>query len=151
MMTSNQIQIRADIDDVYRAAADVLEWPRLLPHYRWVRVVEGDASNPRCVVEMAASRNGFPCSWQAERILLPEEYRIHYRHTRSTWTKGMDVWWILRRLDAGLVEAKITHEMPPSDCVTEWFRRWVVGKLFVENIADKTLMGLKMHLERGVS
>jgi hypothetical protein len=30
MMTSNRILIRADIDDVFRVAADVLEWPRLL-------------------------------------------------------------------------------------------------------------------------
>ena len=151
MMTSNRIRIGAEIDDVYRAAAEVLEWPRLLSHYRWVRMVEGEASDLRCVVEMAASRDGFPCSWQARMEKHPEEHRIHYRHTRSTWTRGMDVWWILRLEDDGTVEATITHEMPQSNLVTEWFRRNVVGRLFVENIADKTLMGLKLHLERGVS
>lgn len=151
MMTSNRIRIRADIDDVYRVAADVLEWPRLLSHYRWVRVVDGDASDRRCAVEMAASRDGFPCSWRAERTLHPEEYRIRYRHTRSTWTRGMDVWWILRTVDDGTVEATITHEMPRSNLATEWFRRWVVGRMFVENIADRTLRGLKLHLERGAA
>lgn len=150
MMTSNRIQIRAEIDDVYRAAADVLEWPRLLSHYRWVKMVEGDISDLRCVVEMAASRDGFPCSWRSRMELFPDEYRIHYRHTRSTWTRGMDVWWILRKMRDGSVEATITHEMAPSNFVTEQFRKWVVGGMFVENIADKTLRGLKRHLERGV-
>ena len=151
MMTSNRILIRADIGDVYRAAADVLEWPRLLSHYRWVRLVEGDASNGHCVVEMAASRTGFPCSWRSRMELHPEEHRIRYVHTRSTWTRGMEVWWILRTTTDGLVEATITHEMPRSNFVMEWFRKWVVGRMFVENIADKTLRGLKQHLERGVS
>lgn len=151
MMTSNRIQIRAGIDEVYRAAANVLEWPRLLSHYRWVRLVDGDASEGLCVVEMAASRDGFPCSWQSWMVLHPLEHSIHYMHTRSTWTRGMDVWWILRALDDGRVEATITHEMKETNIVAEWFRRRVVGRMFVENIADKTLRGLKQHLERGIA
>jgi len=146
----NRIQIHADLGRVYEMAADVLEWPRLLSHYRWVRVVEGRAEDPDCVVEMAAQRDGFPCKWQARRTLFPATNRIHYLHTRSTWTRGMDVWWTVEALDGGLVEARITHEMPPSpNPLVEWFRRFVVGWLFVENIADKTLEGLKRHLERG--
>jgi len=151
MMTSNRILIRADIHDVYHAAADVQEWPRLLSHYRRVRLLDGDASGRRRMVEMAASRDGFPCAWTAEMTMYPEEFRIGYKHTISTWTKGMEVWWILKRMDDGSVEATITHEMPRSNSVMEWFRKWVVGRMFVENIADKTLRGLKQHLERGVS
>lgn len=149
MMTTNRIRISANIEDVYRAAADVRAWPSLLSHYRWVRVVDGDAS-ARCTVEMAASRDGFPCSWLSRMELHPEEHRIHYTHIRSTWTRGMDVWWTLESLGGGLVEARITHEMPVAkNRLVEWFRRVVVGRLFVENIADKTLAGLKRHLERG--
>jgi len=148
----NRIGIHAGLDRVYRAAADVLEWPRLLSHYRWVRVVEGSAGDAECIVEMAAHRNGFPCKWQARRTLHPAQSRIHYRHTKSTWTSGMDVWWTLEALEGGLVEARITHEMPVSgNRPLEWFRGFVVGKLFVENIADKTLAGLKRHLEGGLS
>lgn len=149
MMTNNRILVRAGIDDVYRIAAEVVDWPRLLSHYRWVRILDGSLSDGHCTVEMAASRDGFPCSWRSRMDLFPEEHRIHYTHIRSTWTFGMDVWWTLREVDGGLVEATITHEMARSTPVTELFRRHVVGKLFVEDIADKTLHGLKRHLERG--
>ncbi len=47
----NLIRIRADPKRVFRAAADVLEWPRLLSHYRRGDVVEGlisDASTAAC-------------------------------------------------------------------------------------------------------
>ncbi len=149
MRTTNQIRIHADMEEVYRAALDILEWPKILSHYSLVRVVDGDLSSDHCLVKMVASRNGFPCSWQAERFLDPKNYRIRYRHTRSTWTQGMDVWWLLRTTEDGSVEATITHEMLRSNFVTEWFRRQVVGRLFIENIANKTLSGLKQHLERG--
>jgi len=144
----NRIRIRADPEQVFRAAAEVLEWPRLLPHYSSVQVVEGRISDPVCTVDMEAHRNGFPCRWRAVRTLHEEEGRIHYRHTKSTWTGGMEVWWTVDPLDAGIVEARITHEMPRRSPLMEWFRQRVVGGLFVENIADKTLEGLKRHLER---
>jgi len=144
----NLIRIRADPKRVFRAAADVLEWPRLLSHYRRVDVVEGLISDAVCTLDMAAHRDGFPCRWRAVRTLHPNDLRIHYRHTKSTWTGGMDVWWTVSPLDGGFTEARITHEMPPTSPPVEWFRQWVVGGLFVENIADKTLEGLKRHLER---
>ena len=152
MNSINSIRIRADLDRVYRAAADVLAWPRFLSHYRWVRVVQGNADDPECVVEMAARLGGVPCRWQARRTLHPDRRSIHYLHTKSTWTSGMDVWWTLESLGGGVVEARITHEMPAAkNRLVEWFRRFVVGRVFVENIADKTLAGLKRHLEGGLS
>jgi len=145
----NQIRIRAAPERVFRAAQDVLAWPRLLSHYRTVEVVDGSISDPVCTLDMAAHRNGFPCRWRAVRTLHPQDLRIHYRHTKSTWTSGMDVWWTVEPVDGGTTEARITHEMPPTPRPMEWFRQKVVGGLFVENIADKTLEGLKRHLERG--
>ena len=151
MLTTNRIRIRAGIKAVYLAAADPVAWPRFLSHYRWVRVVEGSRGDPVCFVDMAATRTGFPCSWRSRMELHPAEHRIHYTHVRSTWTRGMEVWWTLRRSGDGTVEVTITHEMPRTFLVAEWFRKLVVGRMFVENIADKTLRGLKLHMERGVS
>jgi len=144
----NAIRIRASPEEVYVAAADVLEWPRLLSHYRRVDVVEGLVSDPVCTLEMVAHRDGFPCRWRAVRRLHPEDRRIHYLHTRSTWTGGMEVWWTVDPTGDGITVARITHEMPPKSFPLEWFRQRVVGGLFVENIADKTLAGLKRHLEK---
>jgi hypothetical protein len=36
---------------------------------------------------------------------------------------------------------------PSRNPLLQWFRQVVVGKIFVENIAGKTLAGLKKHLE----
>ena len=38
MRTVDQRLMRAPIDRVFAAAADVERWPEWLPHYRWVRV-----------------------------------------------------------------------------------------------------------------
>ena len=59
----------------------------------------------------------------------------------------MEVWWLLKKAKGG-TEVTITHDMQPSrNPLLQWFRQVVVGKIFVENIAGKTLAGLKKHLE----
>jgi ribosome-associated toxin RatA of RatAB toxin-antitoxin module len=146
MNTHNHIKIQASPKKVYEAAQRIVEWPRLLAHYRWVTVFSESKTSRQ--VEMAASRNGFPCKWQSEQILYPKQKKIYYRHTKSFWTKGMEVWWILKPLKGGATQVLLTHEMPPrSHFISRWFYSYVIGHLFVENIADKTLAGLKRHLE----
>lgn len=146
METLNRISIRADIDDVYRAAEAIVHWPEILPHYRWVTIFE-EGENWRHV-EMAAWRDGFPCRWQSEQRLYPKEKKVYYRHTRSFWTQDMVVWWHLEPGQAGNVEIRLTHEMKGSSFAPfQFFQQHVVGEFFVAAVAEKTLRGLKRYLE----
>ena len=43
MRTVDERQIDAPPERVFAAAADVERWPAILPHYRWVRMLERSA------------------------------------------------------------------------------------------------------------
>jgi hypothetical protein len=142
MKTLNRTVIQAPADKVFAAAAKIVDWPKFLPHYRWVTLLKNGE------VEMAASRNGFPCKWQSIQVLHKRERKIYFKHTRSFWSQGMEVWWMLVVLKDGSTEVTISHDMPASHSfLLSWFRQHVVGNFFVHAIADKTLAGLKLHLE----
>ena len=146
MQTADHITIHAPIKKVYEAAANIEDWPRLLSHYRWVKVVSGQGR--RRVVDMAAWRDGFPCRWVSDQVLDPKAKTVYYRHIKSVWTEGMDVWWILTSKGPKTTEILLTHKMPNvSFAPYRWFLQHIVGNLFVSNIAGKTLAGLKRHLE----
>lgn len=121
------------------------QWPELLAHYRFVRILSGRGAHR--VVDMAASRDGIPCRWQARQDLDLKHKRIHYTHTKSNFTQGMEVWWILEPQGAKATRVLLTHAMPPEGAVMSWFRQHIVGGFFVDAIAAKTLAGLKRHLE----
>jgi uncharacterized membrane protein len=146
MKTSNEISIEAPWGRVFEAAAQVEDWPRLLAHYRWVKVLSGRGT--KRVVDMAASRDGFPCRWTSDQVLDRRKKTIYYLHIRSVWTRGMQVWWVLKPRGARRTEILLLHEMPdPSFAPYRWFLQHIVGDQFVHNIAGKTLAGLKRHLE----
>jgi uncharacterized membrane protein len=63
MHTETRITIQGDIDRIFALASAVEDWPRWLPHYRWVNVLSGDRTDR--IVEMAAHRDGFPVHWTA--------------------------------------------------------------------------------------
>lgn len=145
MRTVNQISIQAPWRKVFEAAARVERWPQVLPHYRWVKVLASKGGLR--TVDMAAHRDGIPCRWRSEQVLYPGQKRIYYRHIRSRFTQGMDVWWILTPRGRGRTDVLLTHAMPPERPGMAWFRQRVVGDAFVRVIADRTLAGLKRHLE----
>jgi uncharacterized membrane protein len=146
MRTANHIVIDAPWRQVFDAAAKVEDWPRLLSHYRWVKVLSGKGK--RRVVDMAAWRDGFPCRWVSDQVLDPKAKTVYYRHIRSVWTQGMDVWWILKPKGPRKTEILLTHDMAdPAFPPFGWFLQHIVGNLFVHNIAGKTLAGLKKQLE----
>ena len=145
MHTKNEILIRAGAAEVYGLAAPVERWPEILPHYRWVRVLE-DGGEGRRVVEMAALRNFIPVRWRAEQLLFPEVPRIVFRHVGGV-TKGMEVEWVFTPQDDGVVRVSILHDLEHG------LARWplvggvvadgVVAPFFVSNIAGKTLGRIK--------
>lgn len=151
MHTKNEILIRAETAEVYGLAAPVERWPEILPHYRWVRVLEDDGEGRR-VVEMAALRNFIPVRWRAEQLLFPEVPRIVFRHVGGV-TKGMEVEWVFAPQDDGVVRVSILHDLERG--LAGWplvggvVADRVVGSFFVSNIAGKTLGRIKELAEAG--
>ena len=145
MRTVNEITIKAPWKKVFKAAAKVEDWPKILPHYRFVTVLA--VKKKRRIVDMGAHRDGFPCRWRAEQVLDRKAKKIYYLHVKSFWTQGMHVWWILKPKGRHKTEILLTHDQEGPGGFNEWFLQCVVLDLFVHNIAGKTLAGLKRHLE----
>src|SRR5574342_902509 len=94
MRTVDRIDVRAPAARVFTAAEAVERWPELLPHYRWVRMLErGPAGGG--LVEMAAWRPfgplRYPTWWVSEMEVEPAR-AVRYRHLQGI-TRGMDVEW----------------------------------------------------------
>ena len=144
MHTENSVTIRGDIDRIFALASAVEHWPHWLPHYRWVNVLSGDLTQR--LVEMAAHRDGFPVRWTACQRLEPTRHRIHFTHVRGI-SRGMAVTWFLEA-DGPLVHVRIVHDLTwrwwP---IGPWVAHYIIGELFVSNIASKTLRTLKQHIE----
>jgi ribosome-associated toxin RatA of RatAB toxin-antitoxin module len=139
--TENRIFIRARASDVYRFAASVERWPEILPHYRWVRILE--EKGDRRLVEMAASRDGIPVRWRAKQELFPEEPRITFRHVGGV-TKGMEVEWLFEPAGDGAVRVAILHDLHLGwPLIGGLVAERIIGPFFVSNIAGKTLNRMK--------
>jgi uncharacterized membrane protein len=149
MRTVDRVLMRAPIDRVFRAAVDVEQWPALLSHYRWVRMLH-DAKQGS-VVEMAAWRPfgilKYPTWWVSEMSIDQRAPAVHYRHVRGI-TTGMDVVWQLQPARDG-TEVTIIHEWsgPGWPLVGSAAADWVIGPVFVHGIASRTLAGLARHVE----
>jgi ribosome-associated toxin RatA of RatAB toxin-antitoxin module len=146
MHTETAVHIRGGVDEIFRYAARVEDWPRLLPHYRAVRVIE--AWDLERIVEMKARRNRIPVRWWARQILLPSERRIRYTHLRGI-TRGMEVEWRLEPGAGGGVAVTIVHDLDLRwPVIGRPVARWIIGPLFVEPIARLTLGRIKMLVEQ---
>lgn len=152
MHTENTVPMRGDLDRIVQLAADVEDWPNLLPHYRWVTLLEGGGD--RKVVEMAARRERIPVKWRAVQEIRrggPTPV-IHYRHIWGV-TNGMTVDWTFELRD-DVVLVRIGHDFAPA-----WplgplaplagpIAERVVGPHFVGHIAGQTLATIKATVER---
>ena len=145
MHTENRIEIRGDPRRIFQVAARVERWPQILPHYRWVRVLQH--KKRRTVVEMAARRARLPVQWTAVQEVFPYE-RITYKHIKGI-TTGMDVAWMFSPTEGG-VQIVITHDFTlPWPVIGGLFSKYVVGSLFVRPIAARTLRYIKRTVESG--
>ena len=151
MRTVDRLRIQAPIERVFRWARDVEQWPAILPHYRWVRVLERRA--PQTLVEMAAwrpfGRLNYPTWWVSEMRVDQAAAAIHYRHVRGI-TTGMDVVWRLQPTTNG-TDVTIVHEWdgPRWPLVGRLAANWVIGPVFIHGIASRTLAGIKRQVEQG--
>lgn len=141
--------MRAPLARVFAAASDVERWPVLLPHYRWVRMLERRPEGG--VVEMAAYRPfgplNYPTWWVSEMEIDRVAPAVRYRHVRGI-TTGMDVEW--RLVPQGTsTEVTIVHEWsgPRWPLIRRPAAEWVIGPVFVHGIASRTLAGIGRAVE----
>ncbi len=143
MDTSISRDIRADPRVIFTLAAEVQDWPRILPHYRWVRVLASDPPDQR-TVEMAARRDvvrgviGFPLRWTAIETTFPARRRIEFEHIGGI-TRGMHVAWTIEPGSGSIVRVQIRHVFEPRWPVPPALVRLIVGEYFVNGVARRTL------------
>jgi aromatase len=149
MKTLDRTHMRAPVERVFQAAAEVERWPQLLSHYRWVRMLERRPEGG--LVEMAAWRRfgpvGYPTWWVSEMRLDRVAPAVHYRHVRGI-TSGMDVVWRFVPGGDG-TDVSIVHEWsgPAWPLISKPAAELVIGPVFIRGIAARTLAGIKRHVE----
>jgi ribosome-associated toxin RatA of RatAB toxin-antitoxin module len=151
MRTVDTLWVDAPPEQVFLLASDVERWPAILPHYRWVRML--DRRGDDGIVEMAAWRPfgalRWPTWWASEMSVNRARREVRYRHVRGI-TTGMDVLWSVDAEKAG-TRATIVHEWngPPWPLIRRPAAEWVIGPIFVHGIASRTLAGIAKAAEQG--
>ncbi|MGI8825760.1 MAG: SRPBCC family protein [Chloroflexota bacterium] len=149
MHTENVIDIRAPAEVVFDLAAAVERWPDILSHYRrvWHMGVRGAspfATGPMYAME--ATRSGVPCRWVSIQEQDRRRLRILYHHVAGV-TAGMNVMWRIEA-DGDKTVATIDHDLAP----TLWWLKSraaqdMLGRQFVQHIAQNTLIGIACYAE----
>jgi ribosome-associated toxin RatA of RatAB toxin-antitoxin module len=139
----NSIIMQAPKMSIFETAANLELWPRILPHYRYIRYLE--RSPNRNIVVMAAVRSGIPITWTSEQIIDREKVEVRFNHLKA-WTKGMHVVWTFQEMLDG-VRVEIAHHMrfrvPPLAPIVDP----IIGDFFIRNVANKTLHCMKQYVE----
>ncbi|MDP9364842.1 MAG: SRPBCC family protein [Chloroflexota bacterium] len=150
MHTENAVEMRGPLTRIVELAADVERWPEILPHYRWVTLLDGGGD--RKIVEMAARRERIPVKWRAVQEIRRDgpTLEIRYRHIRGV-TEGMEVGWTFEPRGETVV-VRIWHEFAPrwpvvGPLLGGLIAERVVGPHFVGYIAGKTLATIKAKVE----
>jgi ribosome-associated toxin RatA of RatAB toxin-antitoxin module len=143
MHKTNSIIMHAPKTAVFETAADLELWPKILPHYRYIRFLERGAD--RNLVVMAASRSGIPISWASEQIIDRDTFEIHFHHLKA-WTKGMRVVWTFSDTPDGVL-VTISHHLRFRIPMLAPFVDPIIGDFFIHNIANKTLRCMKAYME----
>lgn len=144
MHAENFIIMKAPLEKIFETAADLSLWPKILPHYRWVRFLE--QSPGRNVVQMAARRKWIPVKWTSEQEIDPEKTEVRFYHLKA-FTKGMHVVWTFRATDQG-VEVRIRHDLQSGiPLIGKFISEKVIGAFFISYIANQTLTHMKRYVE----
>ena len=143
MHTANSIIISAPKMLIFETAANLEMWPKILPHYRYIRYLERGAD--RNLVVMAARRFGLPIAWTSEQIIHRDRCEIRFHHLKA-WTKGMDVIWLFQETPAGTL-VEIVHDLRFRIPLLAPIAEPIISKGFVHPVASRTLRWMKMYLE----
>jgi ribosome-associated toxin RatA of RatAB toxin-antitoxin module len=139
------IEIAAPPETIFALASATERWPAILPHYRYVRVLEQNGASR--VVAMGARHDGIPIGWVARQTNDARIPHIAFHHLRG-WTRGMDVEWIFEPLGATTrvtIEHRLAFRFPFA---ADWIGKHVVCDYFVEGVARKTLAVIKRLAEQ---
>jgi len=143
MHKTNSIVMRAPKVAIFETAANLELWPKILPHYRYVRFLERGAD--RNVVVMAARRSGIPISWTSEQIINRNRLEIHFLHLKA-WTKGMRVVWTFSDTPDGVLVV-ISHDLRFRIPALALIVNPIIGDFFIRGVANKTLRCMKAYVE----
>jgi ribosome-associated toxin RatA of RatAB toxin-antitoxin module len=143
MHKTNSIVMHAPKTAIFDAAANLELWPKILPHYRYIRFLE--RGRDRNVVVMAARRSGIPISWTSEQIIDRERLEIRFLHLKA-WTKGMHVVWTFSDAPEG-VRVAISHDLTFRIRALAAIVDPIIGNFFIHPVASKTLRCMKAYVE----
>jgi ribosome-associated toxin RatA of RatAB toxin-antitoxin module len=143
MHKNNSIVMHAPKIAIFETAANLELWPKMLPHYRYIRFLERGPD--RNIVVMAATRSGIPISWTSEQIIDRSRLEIHFHHLKA-WTKGMRVVWTFSDTPDGVLVV-ISHDLRFRVRALAPIVDLVIGDFFIHNIANKTLRCMKDYVE----
>ena len=135
--------MHASRPEIFETAANLELWPKILPHYRYIRYLE--RSESRNVVVMAAVRSGIPISWTSEQIIDRENLEVRFHHLKA-FTRGMRVVWTFTETGAG-VRVKIVHDLRFRIAPLAPIAEKIIGGFFVGPVATRTLFCMKRYLE----
>jgi len=155
MHTENTVTIDAPFEHIWTLAAAIQRWPDILPHYRFVRVLDQNISGSRKLVEMAAFRDGFPAQgmkfpvkWRSIQVCDHAAGRIYFKHLAGIAQGMWVVWTLVPDVTGQGVQVTIEHDLHyPLPALNGWFARDLVGRGFVQSIAGQTLATIKQIAE----
>ena len=143
MQKTNSIIMRAPKMSIFETAANLELWPKILPHYRYIRYLERGEN--RNVVVMAATRSGIPIKWTSEEIIDRDKVEVRFHHLKA-FTKGMRVVWTFTETADGIL-VEIMHDLRFRIPALAPIVDLIIGNFFIHNIANKTLRCMKAHVE----
>lgn len=159
MHTENTLTIDGPADRIFQLAANSQDWPRVLPHYHAVEVLEGMPGGERMVVEMRCVREDFPVAgmkfpvaWRSVQANDANAGKIYFKHLAGI-AQGMWVVWTLKPEPSGYgTNVTIAHDLTyPFGFMNGWFAKELVGRQFVQAIASRTLQTIKEIVESEAS
>jgi ribosome-associated toxin RatA of RatAB toxin-antitoxin module len=142
--------MKASLGRIFEVASNLSGWPKILPHYRWIKYME--QSPTRNVVVMAAWRIvpqlagiRIPIHWTSEQQISGLRKEIRFHHLKS-FSKGMKVVWTFSPTSNG-VEVRIAHDFASQVPLLGSLIESIVGRFFVHFVANQTLEHMKAFVE----
>jgi ribosome-associated toxin RatA of RatAB toxin-antitoxin module len=142
--TENSILIKAPLDIIFETTSNLLLWPKVLPHYRWIRILK--AGDDWLIVKMAARRGWFPIQWTSRFQVDLKRHELHFEHLKA-FTRGMEVRWTYTNTPEGVL-VTISHDLNRASALGRWFAQYVLGEMFIQPVATRTLSRFKQYLEQ---
>lgn len=145
MKEAHRITIRAPLNKVFLAAADLRRWPEFLPHYRHNRFLSQNPSGG--VVQMSCWQAGIPVTWVSQFRIDARRRELRFTHLRSTLgaIAGGETVWAFVEGPEGDVEVTVTHHPPGGWSALSPGK--ALGRLLLPRLTARTLAGLKRKVE----